>query len=119
MDNKALCPTFDEGKILTLEEDPICGPECGDIPEPIMVIKEPHFNYMDKEKIKSPTSDPLPYQRINHFMKALSRFQTEDTIEVPPKVYEAILRQFKAKGITKLESDSIRKCLSEISPLSP
>ena len=64
----------------------------------------------DKPNYKEPTQDSgtYAYKRINHLTEILSQLQAKESTDIPPKVFEAILRELKKRKIDKHDLDIFR-----------
>jgi hypothetical protein len=72
----------------------------------------------DKPNYKEPTQDSgtYAYKRINHLTEILSQLQAKESTDIPPKVFEAILRELKKRKIDKNDLDifSLRRILKKL-----
>lgn len=64
----------------------------------------------DKPSYKEPTQDSgtYAYKRINHLTEILSQLQAKESTDIPPKVFESILRELKKRKIDKNDLDIFR-----------
>jgi len=73
-------------------------------------LADPIFITTDKPNYKEPTQDSgtYAYKRINHLTEILSQLQAKESTDIPPKVFEAILRELKKRKIDKNDLDIFR-----------
>jgi len=64
----------------------------------------------DKPSYKEPSQDSgtYAYKRINHLTEILSQLQAKESTDIPPRVFESILRELKKRKIDKNELDIFR-----------
>jgi len=89
-----------DGEIIFSQNDGclVCK-KCG-IAETILVVTE-------KPNYKEPNQDSgtYAYKRINHLTEILSQLQAKESTDIPPKVFENILRELKKRKINKDDLD--------------
>lgn len=89
-------------KILSHNDGFLVCKTCG-LSEPILMTSE-------KPSFKEPTQDSgtYAYKRINHLTEILSQLQAKESTDIPPKVFESILKELKKRKIDKNELDIFR-----------
>jgi hypothetical protein len=73
-------------------------------------ISEATLTIMEKPNYKEPTQDSgtYAYKRINHLTEILSQLQAKESTDIPPKIFENILREIKKRKIDKNDLDIFR-----------
>lgn len=71
---------------------------------------EPTLIATDKPNYKEPTQDSgtYAYKRINHLTEILSQLQAKESTDIPPYVFESIIRELKKRKIDKNDLDIFR-----------
>lgn len=97
--SKAEC---DGEKIISQNDGYMVCKKCG-LSEIILLSAE-------KPSYKEPTQDSgsYAYKRINHLTEILSQLQAKESTDIPPKVFECILRELKKRKIDKYDLDIFR-----------
>lgn len=92
----------DGEKILSQNDGYLVCKKCG--------ISEMALVSVDKPNYKEPTQDSgtYAYKRINHLTEILSQLQAKESTDIPPKVFESILRELKKRKIDKYDLDIFR-----------
>lgn len=102
--NSNLCnkPECGGEKILSQNDSYLVCIKCG-LSETILLNSE-------KPNYKEPTQDSgtYAYKRINHLTEILSQLQAKESTDIPPKVFENILRELKKRKIDKNDLDIFR-----------
>lgn len=102
--NNNLCsrPECDGEKILSQNDSCLVCKKCG-FSEIILLNSE-------KPNYKEPSQDSgtYAYKRINHLTEILSQLQAKESTDIPPKVFESILRELKKRKIDKNDLDIFR-----------
>lgn len=102
--NSNICPKPDCGgeRILSQNDSCMVCKKCG-LSDPILLSNE-------KPNYKEPTQDSgtYAYKRINHLTEILSQLQAKESTDIPPKVFESILRELKKRKIDKNDLDIFR-----------
>lgn len=100
--NKCSDPECPGEKLLCQNDGYITCDTCG--------ISELSFMVTEKPNYKEPTQDTgvYAYKRINHLTEIISQLQAKESTDIPPKVFESILREIKKRKIDKNELDIFR-----------
>lgn len=95
-------PDCDGEKILSQNDGYMVCKKCG--------LSEIILLSTDKPSYKEPTQDSgsYAYKRINHLTEILSQLQAKESTDIPPKVFECILRELKKRKIDKNDLDIFR-----------
>jgi hypothetical protein len=95
-------PGCDGEKILSQNDSYMVCKKCG-LSETILLTTE-------KPSYKEPTQDSgtYAYKRINHLTEILSQLQAKESTDIPPRVFESILRELKKRKIDKNDLDIFR-----------
>lgn len=84
--------------------------KCG-LAEKILIVTE-------KSNYKEPNQDTgtYAYKRINHLTEILSQLQAKESTDIPPKIFESILRELKKRKIDKNDLDifKLRRILKKL-----
>ena len=95
-------PDCDGNKILGQNDGYLVCDKCG--------ASEKFLSATEKPNYKEPTQDSgtYAYKRINHLTEILSQLQAKESTDIPPKVFEIILRELKKRKINKNDLDLFR-----------
>ena len=95
-------PDCDGKKILGQNDGYLVCDKCG--------ASEKFLSATEKPNYKEPTQDSgtYAYKRINHLTEILSQLQAKESTDIPPKVFETILRELKKRKINKNDLDLFR-----------
>jgi len=95
-------PDCDGEKIFSQNDGSIVCKKCG--------LSEKILSTTEKPNYKEPTQDSgtYAYKRINHLTEILSQLQAKESTDIPPKVFESILRELKKRKIDKYDLDIFR-----------
>lgn len=95
-------PNCDGKKILGQNDGYLVCDKCG--------ASEKFLSATEKPNYKEPTQDSgtYAYKRINHLTEILSQLQAKESTDIPPKVFETILRELKKRKINKNDLDLFR-----------
>lgn len=76
--------------------------KCGLSSSILLTSEKPNYN--------DPVQDTgtYAYKRINHLTEILSQLQAKESTDIPPKVFEGILRELKKRKINKNDLDIFR-----------
>ncbi len=101
-DSKCSDPKCPGEKIMCQNDGYITCNKCGMSEAALMVTEKPNY--------KEPTQDTgvYAYKRINHLTEIISQLQAKESTDIPPKVFESILREIKKRKIDKNELDIFR-----------
>ena len=101
-DNSCIDPNCPGEKIICQNDGCITCNECGISEKTLMVMEKPNY--------KEPTQDNTiyAYKRINHLTEILSQLQAKESTDIPPKIFESILREIKKRKIDKNDLDIFR-----------
>ena len=103
--NKKVCSDPECGGSLIFNQNDGCivCQTCGNVIETILIATE-------KPNYKEPTQDTgtYAYKRINHLTEILSQLQAKESTDIPPKIFESILRELKKRKINKDDLDIFR-----------
>lgn len=71
---------------------------------------EKFLSATEKPNYKEPTQDSgtYAYKRINHLTEILSQLQAKESTDIPPKVFETILKELKKRKINRNDLDLFR-----------
>lgn len=79
---------------------------------------EPTLVITDKPSYKESAQDSgtYAYKRINHLTEILSQLQAKESTDIPPKVFESILKEIKKRKINKNDLDifKLRRILKKL-----
>jgi hypothetical protein len=99
--DKNICniPECNGEKIYNQSEGCMVCNKCGDTESVLISIEKANY--------KEPIQDmgTYAYKRINHLTEILSQLQAKESTEIPPKVFENILRELKKRKINKDDLD--------------
>ena len=94
-------------KILSQTDGNMVCKKCGLSETILLTVEKPNY--------KEPTQDTgtYAYKRINHLTEILSQLQAKESTDIPPRVFENILRELKKRKIDKNDLDifKLRKIL--------
>jgi len=95
-------PNCDGKKILGQNDGYLVCNKCG--------ASEKFLSATEKPNYKEPTQDSgtYAYKRINHLTEILSQLQAKESTDIPPKVFETILKELKKRKINKNDLDLFR-----------
>ena len=95
-------PGCDGEKILSQNDGYVVCRKCGKSETILLVTEKPNY--------KEPTQDSgtYAYKRINHLTEILSQLQAKESTDIPPRVFESILRELKKRKIDKNDLDIFR-----------
>jgi hypothetical protein len=95
-------PECDGKKILGQNDGYLVCNKCG--------ASEKFLSATEKPNYKEPTQDSgtYAYKRINHLTEILSQLQAKESTDIPPKVFETILKELKKRKINKNDLDLFR-----------
>ncbi|AYV84994.1 MAG: hypothetical protein Satyrvirus2_5 [Satyrvirus sp.] len=100
----------DGEKILSQSDGYMVCKKCGHSEIALMSVDKPNY--------KEPTQDSgtYAYKRINHLTEILSQLQAKESTDIPPKVFESILRELKKRKIDKNDLDifKLRRILKKL-----
>ena len=108
--NKCTDPACPGEKIICQNDGYITCNTCG--------MSELSFMITEKPNYKEPTQDTgvYAYKRINHLTEIISQLQAKESTDIPPKVFESILREIKKRKIDKYDLDifKLRRILKKL-----
>lgn len=109
-DTSCQIPGCDGEKIFSQNDGCLVCNKCGDSENILVSVDRPNY--------KEPTQDSgiYAYKRINHLTEILSQLQAKESTDIPPKVFESILREVKKRKINKDDLDIflLRKILKKL-----
>lgn len=92
----------DGEKIVSANEGCLVCKKCG-LSETVLLTNE-----KNSYKEQSPDLCVYAYKRINHLTEILSQLQAKESTDIPPVIFESILRELKKRKIDKNELDIAR-----------
>ncbi len=100
--NMCSVPGCDGEKIITQHDGYMVCKKCGASEITLVATEKPNYN--------EPTQDSgtYAYKRINHLTEILSQLQAKESTDIPPKVFESIVKELKKRKIDKNELDIFR-----------
>jgi hypothetical protein len=103
-------PGCEGEKILSHNDGYLVCKKCGLSEAILLPIEKPNY----KEPIQD--SGTYAYKRINHLTEILSQLQAKESTDIPPKIFENILRELKKRKIDKNDLDifKLRRILKKL-----
>lgn len=109
--NKCSDPDCPGQKILCQNDGCIACTVCGMSETTLTTMEKPNYKDLSQD------SGTYAYKRINHLTEILSQLQAKESTDIPPKIFDSILREIKKRKIDKNDLDifRLRRILKKLS----